>query len=68
MAYRVVKTLPKTGTVSRTKVKAAAKSVAKARGLKSVKSKSAGIFRKGNTASGKKQIAFKRPTKGSFWG
>jgi hypothetical protein len=59
MAYRVVKTHPKRGTVSRQKVKAAAKAVAKRYPAKAAKPQK---FTRADTASGQKKIAFRKPT------
>lgn len=56
MAARVIKSIPKTGTVSRRKVRAAVRVVRKAYDGK-VKGK--GVFTKGQTASGSKKIAFR---------
>ena len=58
MAYRVIKSLPKRGTVSRQKLQAAAKTLAKATPRKPVK---ADKFTRADTASGRKKLAFKRP-------
>jgi hypothetical protein len=55
MAVRVVKGLHKSGTVSRGKVRAAARHVVKAGNVKYKK----GMVTEGQTASGRKQIAFK---------
>ena len=57
MAHRVIKSLPSRGTVSRHKVKAAAKVVAKASSKKPVKAKK---FTRADTASGRRKIAFRK--------
>jgi len=57
MAARTIKSIPKTGTVSRRKVRAAVQVVRKAR---SVKAKRNGVFTKRDTASGSKQIGFRK--------
>jgi len=57
MAARVIKSIPKTGTVSRGKVRAAVRVVRKAQ---SGKVKGRTVFTKGQTASGSKKIAFRK--------
>ena len=56
MAARVIKSLHKSGSVSRLKVRAAARKVAKSDKMKPKK----GAIRRADTASGRKLIAFKR--------
>jgi hypothetical protein len=55
MAERVVKTHPKSGTVSRAKIRAAARRVAKSRKTKS----KPGVVTRGHTASGRREIGFR---------
>ncbi len=57
MAARTIKSIPKTGTVSRRKVRAAVRVVRKVR---RVKGKGTGVFTKRDTASGSKQIGFRK--------
>jgi hypothetical protein len=56
MAARIVKTLPKSGTVSRAKVRAAARHMLKTGKAKYKK----GVVTRTSTASSRKQIAFNR--------
>jgi len=59
MAARIVKTLPKTGSVSRRKVRAAVHGVMKSGAWKAKPTKRR-VLRKSQTASGSKKIAFRK--------
>ena len=62
MAERVIKSIPKTGTVSRKKVRAAVKGLRKTQGGSVPTGKV--VVTKGKTASGSKKIAFRRVSLG----
>ena len=60
MARRVIKSLGKSGTVSRRKIRAAVLVVAKRRALMGKPAKKR-VLRKSDTASGQRLIAFRKP-------
>jgi len=61
MAKRVIKSLGKPGSVSRRKIRAAVLLVAKKQALRGRRTKRR-IIRNSDTASGKKLIAFRKPS------
>ena len=60
MARRIIKSLGKPGSVSRSKIRAAVLLVAKQRALKGKPAKKR-VVRNTDTASGRKLIAFRKP-------